>query len=220
MTGNDVINEALLLVRRITPGQTASTDEIATCKLALNNLLGEWNAQGLAIYSVAPKTFAMVAGTADYTIGTGATWNTPRPVRIEAWNHKTSSGQATGGAPVDAPTFAAMAIDRTAQGARIRALNYDAAYPLGSIHLYPRPSGGTLEIWVWDILAVITDFTATLDYPPGYIQGIVFNLALTIAGKFEKPLDPNVKDSANAAKAALVSSNANQHHSMPPAQAA
>ena len=217
MTGNDVINEALLLVKRISPGQTASTDEINTAQLALNNLLGEWSAQGLAVYSVAPITQALTSGVGDYTIGVGGTINVPRPVKVEAWNVRTSSGQANGGAPVDAVEFAAMAQDRSAQGARVKILNYDAAYPLASVHLWPIPSGGTLELWVWSQLAQITVWTTALAYPPGYLQGIVFNLAVNLAGKFDKPLDPNVKISADEAKAALVTANASQHHTPAPA---
>ncbi len=223
MTGNDIINEALLLSKRITPGQTASTDEIATCKLALNSLLGEWNAQSLAIYSVAPKVFNLSSGTADYTIGTGGTFNTARPVKIEAWNVKTTSGQANGGIPMDAATFAEVSNDRSAQGSRVKALNYDAAYPLGSIHVWPKPSGGVLEIWVWDALPVITDFTLTLDYPPGYLQAIVFNLAVSLNGKWipvRGGLDPNVTAMAAESKQALVSSNQSQHRAPAPQGAA
>ncbi len=203
MTANDLINEALLLLRRITPGQTASTDEVNTCQLELNALLGEWNAQALAVYSVAPITIAMVSGTADYTV-------TPRPVRVEAWNMKSTSGQAQGGVPLDAVQFAEIAVDRSAIGARVKALNYDAAFPTPSVHLYPKPTGGTLELWA-------------LSYPPGYLQALTYNLAVALAGKFATrvPLDQSVISMAAESKAALVSSNASQHHGLtPPAQQA
>src|SRR5579872_2160450 len=118
MTGNDVVNEALLLVNRIFPGQTASPEEILTAQLALNNLLGEWNAQGLAVYSAAPQVFNLVNGTGDYTISTGGTFNTARPVKIEAWSVKSAAGQANGGKPLDALEYAAVALDRSAVGAR------------------------------------------------------------------------------------------------------
>lgn len=207
MTGNDVITQSLLLLKRITPGQTASTDEVATAQLDLNSLLGEWNAQALAVYSVAPITIAMVSGTADYVLST-------RVVKVEAWNMKSASGQSQGGIPMDAVAFAAVAVDRSAIGARVKALNYDAAFPNASVHLYPKPNGGTLELWVWDAIAVITDFTLTLTYPPGYLQGLVYNLAVAMAGKFatRAPLDPSVITMAAESKAALVSSNQSQHH--------
>jgi len=220
MTGNDLFDEALLIAGVYTyPKQTPSAEALATCQLGLNNLLAEWNAQGLAIYSVAPKTFSLTSGTADYTIGTGATFNTTRPVKVEAWNHKTSSGQATGGKPVDAATFAAVARDRSAQGARIQALNYDAAYPNGSIHVYPKPLGGTLELWVWDALTQISDFTAALDYPPGYLQAISYNLALALAPKFGLAIHPGTKLMADQTRADLASANVEQHGAPPPAAA-
>ncbi len=79
-------------------------------------------------------------------------------------------------------------------------------------------SGGTLELWVWDQLATIADFTAALDYPPGYLQAIIYNLAVMIAPNFERPLDPGVKNEADRALLALGTTNASQHH-MPPAAA-
>jgi hypothetical protein len=211
MTGTDIITEALLLLKRITPGQTPSTDEMNTSQLKLNMLLGEWNAQALAVYSAAPITIFLTSGVGDYNV-------TPRPVKIEAWNMRSTSGQSQGGVPMDAAAFAEIAIDRGAVGSRVKALNYDAAFPTPSVHLYPKPNGGTLELWVWEALAVIADFTATLAYPPGYLKAITYNLAVALAPQFatRAPLDPAVTSEAAQGKQDLASANASQHHAAVP----
>lgn len=221
MTGNSIIQEALLLAQRIRNyGQTANADEIATAQIGLNNLLDEMNGLGAAVYSVAPITFTLT-GVASYTIGTGGTINVPRPVKIEAWNVRTASGQAIGGKPLDAVEFATIAADRGASGSRAIALNYDGAFPLASAHLYPIPAaGGTLELWVWSQLAQITDFTLTVTYPPAYLQAIIYNLAVVIGPKFGKPIDPDIKAIADGAMAALATTNAAQHHAPPPSAVA
>ena len=202
-------------MKRITPGQTASADEVATSQIELNALLGQWNADAVCVYSSAPMTVALLNGVADYTV-------TPRPVRVEAWSVRSSSGQANGGVPLDPATYATVAVDRSATGARVKALNYDAAYPTASVHLYPKPTGGTLELWVWEQLASIADFTAALNYPPGYLQAITYALAVALAGKFatRAPLDPTVAATAAQSKAALASSNQPQHRTPLPQQAA
>src|SRR5580658_10129489 len=118
MTGTDLINEALLLLKRITPGQSSSNDEFLTSQFTLNNLIDEWNGEGMTVFSTAPITIALT-GAASYTV-------TPRPVKVEAWRVETSSGQANGGIPLSALEYAAVALDASATGSRCKALNYDA----------------------------------------------------------------------------------------------
>lgn len=218
MTGNEIIIEALLLHGVIYPGQTISAEAQATSEKGFNLMLGEWNATGHAVYAVVrtgPHT--LVSGTADYTIGTGGTFAIARPEKIEAWAVSSSSGAASNGVPVDPATFAAIAKDRSATGSLIDALNYESSYPLGTLHLYPKPNGGTLELWVWQQFAEITDFTAAVAFPPGYLKAIIYNLAIDLAPKFGRPLDPTVKLKADECKAALGSVNAGAHTKGPAA---
>lgn len=233
MTGNDVINEALLLNGVIYAGQTISPEAQATSLLGFNNLLSEWNAQGMAIFAIMRNTYPLVAGVSDYTIGTGGTLNTPRPEKIDAWAVHSLSGGSDGGKPVDAATFAGgrAALEEEAfhlgllgttgglQGQRVKLLNYDAAYPTGNIHLYPAPSlGMTLDLWVWEQLTAIADPTAALDFPPGYFKAITYNLAVDLAPKFGREVSATVKAVADECKATLGSTNVTQH-SLPKAPA-
>ena len=216
MTANDIIIDALGLLGVIYPGQTISSEAQTTCQISLNNMLSEWNAQGLAIFSIVKATFALVNGTSDYTIGTGATFNTARPEKIEAWRVWDAAGAANGGEPVDAKTFTARADDSSLTAARIEMLNYDAAFPTGTIHLYPIPNGGTLELWVWEQLAQIADFTLALAFPPGYQKAVIYNLAVDVAPKFGRPLDPTVKMVADSCKATLGGTNISEQTRVPP----
>lgn len=220
MTGTQVIIEALLIDGVIYPGQTISAEAEATSEFGFNLMLGEWNAQGMAVFSVARVTKVLTSGTADYTIGTGGAFNTPRPERIEAWAVVSISGAAGNGKPVDPATFAALSEDRTATGSIIKALNYDGAYPLGTIHLYPIPNAAhTLELWVWEQFTAITDFTLAIDFPPGYMKAVIYNLAVDLAPKFGRGVDPNVQRIADECKAGLGSTNA-PLHATPPVQKA
>ena len=216
MVGNDIIAASFLIDGITYPGQTVSTEAMAAAQQTLNNMLSEWNAQGLAVYSVVKFLQALTNGVADYTIGTGAAINTPRPEKIQSWRVFDASGAANGGKPVDPDTFARLADDAGLTAARIEMLNYDAAYPTGVIHLYPIPNGGTLELWIWEQLAAITDFTQTINVPPGYLKTITYCLAVDLAPQFGRPLDPTVKMIADAGKATLGATNVSEETRMPP----
>ncbi len=176
MTGDQLISESLLLNGVIYPGQTISTEAKATALLGLNMMLGEWNATGLAVYSVGRVTFTLTANKADYTIGAG--------------------GEFAGVQP-------------------------GPAFPLGNIHLYPKPTGSqTLALWVWVQFTDVTDTTAALSLPPGYLKAILYNLAVDLAPKFGRPLDPTIKMVADQCKASLGATNISEHVAATPPQAA
>jgi hypothetical protein len=211
MTGDQLILEALLLLGVRYPGQTISPEARTTSLLGLNMLLGEWNATGQAVYSVGRVTAALVNGQATLTAGPGGTFPT-RPEKIEAWASTTAGGTSDDGKPVDALTFEALVDDAALTGSRIRALTYDAAYPVGTIRIYPIPNGGqTLSLWVWSQLAAVTDTALDLDFPPGYLKAILYNLAVDLAPKFGRKLDPTIKLVADQCKSALGASNASEH---------
>lgn len=223
MFGNDVITDALLLHGIIYAGQSItsapfSASALALCQTELNNMLAEWNAQGLAVFSVVKSTFTLSSGTADYSIGPGATINQARPEKIESWAVIDTSYASNGGSPVDSKTFALMAEDRSLQSALITMLNYDAAYPTAMIHLYPIPNNAaTLELWVWEQFSAITDFVATaLAFPPGYLKAIVYNLAVDLAPLFGRQIDPGVQGLANSTKQTLGATNISDVTREPP----
>jgi len=232
MTANQLIIEAVLLDNVIYPGQTISPEAQATSELGFNLMLDEWNAQGLAVYAVIKETYALSATKGDYTIGPAGDLVGARPEKIDAWAVH-SIGGSDGGKPVDPVTFASARsrmddeawslglLPGTAlTGLRVKLLNYDAAYPVGTIHVYPIPSAALdLDLWIWQQFVQITDFTVAVDFPPGYRKAVLYNLAKDLAPKFGRPLDPTVEKIANECKANLASTNMDVHSiASPPPQ--
>jgi hypothetical protein len=209
MTGLNLIDRALVLDNVTFAGQTASTEVYAFCKDALNDLLSEWNAQGMAVFSIIRTTMAITGGTADYDLAT-------RAEKVEAWRVIDSSGAAHGGEPVDAKTFAAKSDDGALLAARVEMLNYDANFPVATVHLYPTPTGGTLELWVWEQLTVITDFTLALAFPPGYLKAITYNLAVDIANGMGREPPVTVQKIADITKGELGATNTSEETRVPP----
>ena len=231
MYGNDVINYALTLHGILYVGQTPGANALLMCQTALNNLLAEWNAQGLAVFSVVLASYALASGTGTYTLGgSGGSPNlsTTRAEKVEAWRVHGSIAGSDGGKPLSAADFEAARIklDVTASemgilptaglaGTRVKILNYDANYagspPQGTLTLYPIPTFSgtvTLDLWTWDQLVAISDFSATaLAFPPGYLKAIAYNLSLDLAPLFGRPIDPGVKMIADQCKATLGGTN-------------
>jgi hypothetical protein len=232
MTGNEIIIEALLLDHIIYPGQTISPEAQATSEKGLNMMLDEWNATGLAVYSVARSTFGLSLGIGSYSIGPGGTLGGLRPVKIDAWSAQSIGGGSEGGKPVDAATFASerAKIDSAAEALglmpltfasllalKIKLLNYDAAFPTGNIHIYPLPAanGMTLDLWMWYQFTQVTNFALDIVFPPGYLKAILYNLAIDLAPKFGRPLDPAIVRVADQCKQALGATNAGEHSGTP-----
>jgi hypothetical protein len=62
-----------------TPTSTESNDALA----ALNQLVSNWSSAGVPIYTVARDVLSLT-GAASYTIGTGGTIATARPVKLKS----------------------------------------------------------------------------------------------------------------------------------------
>ena len=84
MTANELITRALKTVGVLASGETASSDDVADALVVLNNMVDTWATERLTIYTVARTAFDLSASTQDYTIGTGGTFNIPRPQWIVA----------------------------------------------------------------------------------------------------------------------------------------
>ena len=81
-TARDVVKRALQKIGALVKSEAPSADEASDGLNALNNMLGSWTNDGLLIVSRAWETFTLVGGTALYTMATGLTFNTARPVKI------------------------------------------------------------------------------------------------------------------------------------------
>jgi hypothetical protein len=222
LTAADLINSALLQLGVLSSGQSAATQETADCLLALNELLASWSAQALPIYQITRESLTL-SGAASYTIGTGQTWNTARPVKIKAASVVASNIRVPVKV-VDAEEWAAV-IDTGGTGTFAQVLFYDDGYPTGTVYLLPKPAGGALELYSYKPLAAFATSAASVDLPPGYERAIIFSLALEVSGQFGRTPSEALMALANDAKTSIFGLNqanvgAPQPQPSQPAQAA
>src|SRR5580765_4018790 len=82
-TGRQIISDSLLTLGVLAQGEDVSPSNGAYCLTRLNSMIDSWQLQRQAMFQMERTTYPLVAGTQNYTIGVGGTFNQARPVRIE-----------------------------------------------------------------------------------------------------------------------------------------
>ena len=157
--------------------------------------------------TVVDESFTLVAGTAVYTIGSGGTFATTRPIRIvEAYIRDSAS--------VDTPVDPTMSLDEWSRIAdkstrgRPARLYYATEYPLGKIHFdLPPDAAYTLRVWSWKPLSAIATLDTSVSLPGEYEKALRFSLAADLAPEFSVALDSTVLQQAVGAHVTLRTLN-------------
>lgn len=181
-TANTLIKAALRSIGAIATGETPTADELADGLEALKFMLRHWSDNNVRLWFISQDTVTLNSSEY-YTIGSGGTVNTVRPETIKGGFIRDSSG-------VDSPLH--IADEARYRGLILKSLSgtaefvwYNPEYPLGKLYFWPRGSG-TAYI---DSLKGLTEpslITSTIAFPPGYDEGIKYNLALRLALEYGK----------------------------------
>jgi len=187
-TARSLIARSLRELGALAVGETPTADEASDALTTLNELLEAWSLERLMVYHIAEVTKALTASTASYTIGSGGSINTARPLRIE---NAVLRDANTLDIPVRLLTrqeYAGIALKQTTSTYPYW-LYYDNHYNAsgyGTITLWPVPSTSdkTLHLWLWQPLSSVATLDTTIDLPPGYTRALRSNLALELAAEY------------------------------------
>ena len=92
---DQLISGALRMAGAISQGETPSATLVSEAAEALNMLVKAMQADGMPLWAIKKYAITLTA-TGDYTIGVGATVNTPKPLKvIQAFLHNIASGLDT-----------------------------------------------------------------------------------------------------------------------------
>lgn len=184
------------------PTVTESNDALS----ALNQLISNWSSAGVPLYTVTRDVLSLT-GAASYTIGTGGTIATARPVKLKS--AMVSNGGVSMPAEIVTSEIWIQVKDRTATSKFAQQLYYDGAYPLGTLWLWPAPvTGSSLELFSIKPLAAFGSLSATIDLPPGYEHALRCALASVLAPEYGRALPAEVSAAAQEAKTSIGSLNA------------
>lgn len=195
----DIINAAGRLIGVIRKGEAFTADEANDGLSALNSMLSSWSNESLHIYARTWENFPLSGGIDTYTIGTGQTFNTVRPIYI------VNAYVRNGG--VDYPLQAIT--DEQYQDIQFKSIqstwplyyNYDNGYPVAKLRFYWVPStDSTFYMLSEKQLNTFNAVTDTYDMPPGWEEALRYNLAIRMAPEFGVRPDPLVLRNADDAK--------------------
>ena len=216
MTCEDSIIYPALRLARITngPARTPSPDQVQDAFQSLNRLLDAWNLKQGLVFRYDNSQYPMTPPKSVYTIGRGpgADFVADRPVRIEAANIVLATGGST--------VFVPMAILTPAQWADTRLRVFpttfptrmypDYSYPNATLYMWGTPTANnTLELWTWQQTKQFLTSTDTISMPPGYLEAMVYNLAVRMGDQFgtTAAMSPNVFTTARKALADIKGVN-------------
>lgn len=204
-TVRDTIRGSLRLIGAIAYGETPSADEQSDGLSVLNEMLDSWATEGLTIYETVREEFTLTAGQSSRTLGDGGNFDTDRPVIIERAKVMVS-GLERDIREINVDEWADIT-NKTQSG--VPEVYFVAgSFPLQTLHFYPVPSASdTLVLYSKKPLSQLSNLSATLSLPPGYLQAIRFNLAVALAAEYGKSSPGEVVSIAAEAKANLKRMN-------------
>lgn len=209
-TPSDIITQALKESGVLGVGQPASAEDMNDAFFRLNMMMAQWSKKRLLVYHLIDTAFVST-GAQSYTVGTGGNFNIARPDAVLSAFFRQTSGVNT---PVDYPLAVTMAredynlIALKSLAAWPSIAFYDAAYPLGSLFVWPIPQSGLeLHITTKAVLAQFTSLAQVIVLPPEYIGALFYNLAARLRSAYQLPPDPSVTAFAKDSLAVLRQAN-------------
>jgi hypothetical protein len=200
-TALDLIADAAENLGIIDPLQALSSNEIAGGLRRLNEMLESWSNEALSVYALLQENFATVAATASYTIGSGATWSTTRPLRIESAFIRSNS--------IDYPLRILSREEYDTIVAKATSfmpeyLYFEPAVANAVIYLYGVPNAVyTVYLNSLKQLQSFAAVTTAVVLPPGYLRAIKANLAVELAPAYNRRPSDAVLALARESKANL-----------------
>jgi len=182
-TARDLVKGAMKLLGVLRKGESPDADEATDGFTALNQMLASWSNENLICYARTRDSYTLT-GASSYTIGSGATINTTKPVEI-------ISAYVTTGS-VDYPlTFINDEVyDQYVSYKSVTSsipsyINYSNGHPNGTIRLWPIDTSGTvLHLLSEKAITQFTSLDTTVDLPTGWEKALKYGLALDIAPEY------------------------------------
>lgn len=201
-TALGIVTSAMRKIGALVKSETPSADEAADGLEMLNDMTASLSNDSLVIYARTVESFTLSGGVSAYTIGSGATFNTVRPIKLIAAYVRDGGIDSTLQIVTD-EQYASVLL-KTSQG-RPEFINYTNAYPQATINLYPVPSiAYTLHLVAEKQLSEFT-LNQTVDLPPGWRRMLINNLAVEMAPEYGMPVPAEVAEIARKSKGEIKS---------------
>jgi hypothetical protein len=205
LTANDLMEDALIEAKVISPGESIPSSKAALIFRKLNYLLESWALERLLVYSSVVEDLTLTASQGEYTWGTGGDFTTTRPIRIEGAYVTVGSTDHH----LEVKTLDVYRrITSKDTGSIPSILAYSPEYPLMKVYLWPTPeSTYTLNVKSWKQLVEFDDRTTAVNLPLGYTRALILTLALEISNMFGQTASQELVATATKAHKVIKNSN-------------
>lgn len=205
VTATVLCTAALRKIRAIDPTETPNATELDNAFTEMKRMLKVWAAKGVLLPYSTLDSHTLTAGTASYTIGSGGTIDTVRPIKINHGSYVTSGGLDVPLTIIGEAQYNQIA-DKSSGADCPEFIWYKPAYPLGTIYLYP-PGGGTLYLWSQKYITDPAAIGNNLVLPEEYQDAVVWNLACRMAPEFIGDPTPYMIAMAETTKSEIAALN-------------
>ena len=207
-TSKDLVKQSLRGIGVLESGEEPSPEELNDSYEIATQMVEDWSNESLLIYGSTHESFAIdtVGAANNYTIGSGATLNTARPLQIINLRDRDSSGHETPIKIVGLSQWAGLSNRNSVS--RPKYAYYNPDYPTGTLYLDSIPeSGHFLKFVSYKQFTALPALDSDVDYPPGYERCIRLNLEVELAIAFERPVNAVTARLAASAKRKIKRTN-------------
>lgn len=214
-SATDIIIDAYQRLGVYAPGETMSAADASTGLSVLNDMIDNWSAENLPIYTLSSISFTTSSAVGAYTIGLSGTINNARPSYIQggpAAASYTHSGSTTPISVVSAVEWRNIESTGTGTGSTgiSNTMWYDPQYPLGVINVMPVPTSNsdTITFEGWVACNSLPNLSLEQVYEAGADLALKTNLAIQLKPYFlDSQLPPELVALAWESKNALRYTN-------------
>lgn len=180
-TALDLITRSLLDLKVLEENTAPSAIQASDGLTYLNDLLAGLSNEGLTIYHDTTDSFTPT-GAASYTFGTGATWNSERPMSVDS-AYYTLSGVDYPVNIINREQYEEISTKSTT-GSVVESIYIDWNYPNATAYIYPLVSTGTVNISSKKQLTQFASTSTSVSFPVGYERMLRLNLAVELMPQY------------------------------------
>lgn len=210
-TAYDIIHGALRKIGAIAVGETLAPEDSTTGLEQLNAMLDLWSTEHLAVFNNNEYVLQLQAGKSTYSVGAGADFDMPRPLRLSgAYTRLQPTGTTVDYpcAEVDFTRWAKIGV-KSQPGPWPKVMYFNTSFPLAELIFWPVPSqNAEFHLWADMVFSQFANLTDTVSLPQGYMLALQTNLALLLAPEYGMQPAPELVETARATKKAIKALNA------------
>lgn len=186
---DDVIKGALRKLGVLPSGGSPTSNQTTDANASLNALIKAFHADGMPLWAIQNYNFTTVNGTSSYTIGTGKTLNTIVPLKIIQALYTMAGGENIPMNVYNRYDFQNLP-SMNDSGTPVDLYYQPLADNSGIIQLWPSPSDSTTTITIdyQRPFSDMTNATDNFDFPPYWMQALIYMLAWSLAPEYGTPL--------------------------------